>query len=268
MRIGVFDSGFGGLTVLSELVRALPRHDLVYLGDSARAPYGNRSREEILSFTAQAVEFLAAQKCGVIIIACNTASSEALRVIQQQMVPDRFPGLKVLGVLIPSAEAVIGKGYGTVGVIGTVGTVKSGAYQREIAKIAPEAKVIASACPKLAGLIESGAGDSLETENELRACLEPMVTSGAEALILGCTHYPLVAGKIRSMLPPAVEVINPPKLIAESFLKYLERHQEIRDGLSRLGMIQFFTTGSAKDFGEQGERFFGGKLGVVKQIRL
>jgi len=268
MRIGVFDSGFGGLTVLSELVRVLPRHDFVYLGDSARAPYGNRPREEVLSFTAQAVDFLAVQKCSVIIIACNTASSEALRIIQQQIVPDKHPGLKVLGVLIPSAEAVAGKRYGAVGVIGTVGTVGSGSFQREISKVAPETKVIASACPKLAGLIETGAGDGPEAENELRACLELIVAGGAEALILGCTHYPLVADKIRSMLPLSVEVIDPPKLIAESFLKYLERHQEIRDGLSRLGMIQFFTTGSAKDFGEQGERFFGGKLGVVKQIRL
>lgn len=253
---------------MGELLKVLQSHDFVYLGDSARAPYGNRPHEEIEKFTAQAVEFLAAQRCGVIIIACNTASSEALRAIQQKIVPERFPGLKVLGVLIPSAEAVRDKGHKKVGVIGTVGTATSGAYEREIVKVAPETEVIASACPGLAGLIEAGKVDGAEIDAELRRCLEPVISGGAESLILGCTHYPLVAAEIRNILPANIEIINPPKLIAESFLKYLGRHPEIRDSLTRLGMVQYFTTGSAKEFGERGVKFLGSKIGVVKQIKL
>lgn len=268
MRIGVFDSGFGGLTVLGELLKTFPRNDFVYLGDGARAPYGNRPQEEVERFAIEAVAFLAAQRCSIIIIACNTVSSEALRIIQQRVVPEGFPGLKVLGVLIPSAETVRDKRYGTVGVIGTVGTIKSRAYEREIAKVAPAVKVIASACPKLAGLIESGQFGSRELADELRHCLAPIVAGGADALILGCTHYPLVAAEIRTILPAAIEVISPPKLIAESFEEYLGRHQEIASGLGRWSMVQYFTTGSAKDFGEQGAKFLGGRIGVVKQIKL
>jgi len=267
MRIGVFDSGFGGLTVLDELMNVLPNYDFVYFGDNARAPYGNRSSAEVLRFAIEAVEFLVRQRCGIIIMACNTASSEALRVVQQQVVPEKFPQIKVLGVLIPSAEAVQGRHFKKVGVIGTVGTIESGAYEREINKVAPDVCVISSACPHLATLIESGE-DSEEIEHELAECLMPVIKAKAEALILGCTHYPLALARIRQALPRSMEIINPPKLIAESFKNYLERHQDIRNNLSHLGVVQYFTTGSAKDFREQGQKFMQNKLDVVKQIRI
>lgn len=268
MRIGIFDSGFGGLTVLDELLSVLPDYDFVYLGDNARAPYGNRPTEEVTRFTSEAVEFLAAQRCSIVVIACNTASSEALRVVQQQLIPQKLPHLKVLGALIPSAEAVGQEHFKIVGVIGTVGTISSGAYEREINKINPDIKVIPSACPSLAGLIEAGKVGSQEIGDELEKCLAPIVAGGAEALVLGCTHYPLVAAEIRGMLPDTVAIINPPKLIAKSFEDYLERHQEIRKDLSRFGMVQYFTTGSAKDFREQGQAFIRHRVDVVKQIRL
>jgi glutamate racemase len=268
MRIGVFDSGFGGLTVMDELLNSLPGFDFVYLGDNARAPYGNRSSEEVEKFATEAVEFLTRQRCSIIVIACNTASSEALRVIQQRIVPERFPEVKVLGVLIPSAEAVRDKGFKTVGVIGTVGTINSKAYEREIVKVAPNVTVVASACPNLAGLIEAGEHDGESVKQELDRCLVPIIEAGADGLILGCTHYPLVAVAIAERLPESVEMINPPELIAQSFKSYLERHPEIGRDLSRVGMVQYFTTGSAKDFREEGQKFMRNRIDVVKQIRI
>ncbi|NTU98433.1 glutamate racemase [Candidatus Falkowbacteria bacterium] len=268
MKIGVFDSGLGGLTVLDALLDELPDHDYVYLGDTARAPYGNRPSQEVEGFTIEAVEFLVRQSCNIVIIACNTASSEALRVIQQQVVPAKFPEIKVLGVLIPSAEAVHEKHYQTVGVIGTVGTISSGAYEREIKKINHQTEVIVSACPNLAGLIESGSLDSKEVREELKICLAPIVEGGAEALILGCTHYPLAIKEIEAALPETVDIINSPESIARSFKSYLERHPEIASKISRFGSVQYFTSGSAKDFREQGCKFMKNKMDVVKWVKI
>lgn len=268
MKIGVFDSGYGGLTVLGGLLDLLPQYDYVYLGDNARAPYGNRPADEVLRFATEAVGFLAAQRCSLIVVACNTASSEALRIIQQQVVPEQFPQTKVLGVLIPSAEAVKDKGRAVVGVIGTAGTVASGAYEREIAKVSPGTKVVASACPALAGLVERGEADGPAVQDELIRCLKPVIEAQAEALILGCTHYPLILDTIKQALPPGIEIINPPALIAKSLAAYLERHPEIERKLGRFGLVQYFTTASAKDFWQVGRGFLGRELGVVKQIRL
>jgi len=214
--IGVFDSGFGGLEILRETTRELPQYDYIYLGDTARAPYGDRSQKQIYDFTKQAVEFFFKRGCYLIILACNTASSEALRRIQRKYLPKYYPERRILGVIIPAAEkAVDVTKNNCVGIMATSGAIASGAFQRELKKLNSSIQVFQQACPLLVPIIEAGQQDSKATKAVLKSYLQPLISKNIDTLILGCTHYGLLENKIREIVGDGINIISEGKIIAE-----------------------------------------------------
>lgn len=269
--IGVFDSGHGGLTVLRALHRSLPGHDFLYLGDHADAPYGDRPPEEIYRLTLDGVSRLFDRGAGLVILACNTASAVALRRLQQTWLEQTWPGRRVLGVLVPMVEAVTGVPWmadvaasrqageaRTIGIFATSRTVDSGAYPREIAARAPEVQVVQQACPSLVPLIEADAPRA-QMEAAVRRYADGLLTQldgqAPQAVMLGCTHYPLVADLFTAALPPGVEVLSQPDLTAKSLTAYLNRHPEF-DRVGR-GDVGFLTTGDSGRITALATRFFG-----------
>jgi len=262
--IGVFDSGYGGLTVLHNLARALPEHDFVYLGDNARAPYGSRSFETVYEYTLQSVEWLfRSQHCPLIILACNTASANALRSIQQNDLPRLGAGNRVLGVIRPSAE-VIGRysERGAVGILGTNGTVQSGSYALEIEKFFPHLKVYQQACPLWVPLIEHGELEGEGTRWFVKKYLDELQqqSPAIDAILLACTHYPLLIKQIEAALPAGIRVVSQGPLVADSLKDYLYRHAELDARVSRNGRRVFYTTDDPETFSRQGSSFFGDTL--------
>ncbi len=257
--IGLFDSGFGGLHVLRGIVKSLPEYGYIYLGDSARAPYGPRSSDEVYQFTKQGVEFLFAHGAELVVLACNTASSEALRKLQADYRTD--PNKKVLGVLIPFAEAAVTRTKNkNVGVMATEGTVRSGSFSREITKIDPEIKVFQQACPLLVPLVEAGTQDSEEAEALVREYVTPLLEKNIDTLVLGCTHYGILEEKIRSVVGPDINIISDRDVMPEGLERYLERHPEIKARLQRTGTINFYCTGDKAPFETLGSVFFGKRI--------
>lgn len=258
--IGVFDSGYGGLTVLRSIVESLPQYDYCYLGDNARAPYGNRSFETVYQYTLECVEWLFEQGCPLVVLACNTASAKALRSIQQNDLARLGAEKRVLGVIRPTTE-VIGKfsKSGEVGILATKGTVSSGSYPIEIEKFYPEVKVYQEACPMWVPLIENGEYESPGADYFIQKDLARLLGHSPEidTILLACTHYPLMENKIRQFLPPGTELLTQGKIVAASLDNYLERHPEIEGRLSREGRRSFFTTDSAADFESMASIFFG-----------
>ncbi|MFM7710963.1 MAG: glutamate racemase [Ferruginibacter sp.] len=258
--IGVFDSGYGGLTVLRSLVQKMPEYDYLYLGDNARAPYGNRPFEEVYQFTLESVQWLFRQGCPLVILACNTASAKALRTIQQNDLPTIDPAKRVLGVIRPTAE-VIGEcsASGHVGVLGTVGTVESGSYLIEIAKFFPDLLVTQQACPAWVDLVERNAHRGFEADNPVRQEIDAVFTKDAQidTLLLACTHYPLLMDKIRQYTPNHVQIIAQGDLVADSLADYLKRHPRIAQLITTDGDRRFCTTGNAVLFETQASAFFG-----------
>lgn len=256
--IGVFDSGFGGLTILKQFRRLMPQYDYLYLGDNARAPYGVRSFDVVYRFTLQAVEYLFRQGCPLVILACNTASAKALRTIQQKDLPRLDPTRRVLGVIRPTAEA-IGRcsATGAVGVMGTVGTVQSQSYDIEISKLFPDFRVFSQACPLWVPLIENAEIDTPATDYFVgRYTTELMRQSeDIDTVVLACTHYPLLLDKIRNALPANVGVVTQGDIVAESLLDYLKRHPEMERRLTRGGDCRFMTTESSERFASLAEIF-------------
>lgn len=241
MKIGLFDSGLGGLIVTHSVVAALPQYDYVYLGDTARVPYGNRSQEVIYDFTLSAVKFLFQQGCQLVIIACNTASAEALRKIQQEYLPAHYPDRRVLGVLIPAAEEAVQQTRNdNIGVIATRSTVDSGAYLKEIHKLAPHATVTQQTAPLLVPLIENNALQYASPM--LDDYLAPLLAANIDTLILGCTHYPLLKQQIQQKVGEGVQLISQDDIIPAKLAAYLQRHSEIEGKLTQNVTQQFFTT--------------------------
>ncbi len=198
--IGIFDSGFGGIQILKHIVKELPEYDYIYLGDTARVPYGNRSQEIIYEFSIQAVDFLFEKGCQLIIFACNTASSKALRKIQREYLPKKYPGRKVLGVIVPASEAAVLKTKNKrIGVIGTQATVNSKAFKRELNKLDPKIKVFQKACPLLVSMVEAGEHSSKKTKVILGKYLKPLIDKKIDTLILGCTHYGIMEREIKKI---------------------------------------------------------------------
>ena len=263
--IGVFDSGFGGLTVLKEFLDVLPEYDYAYLGDNARAPYGGKSQKEIYRYTCEGIKFLFDKECDLVIIACNTASAKALRKIQQKYLPKHYPDKKVLGVIVPTAEDVGEKGFKRIGIIGTESTVRSKTYVRELRKVDERIKIFQKACPRLAPLIEKDGMRSLEMEKAIKSYLEPLKNKKIDALVLGCTHYPILLEEIRNVMGDGIEIINPPSIIADKLKNYLERHKEIESKLSKNKKRIFYTTGDIKKFSELGGKFLGREVKKVKK---
>jgi glutamate racemase len=261
--IGVFDSGYGGLTILKELKKQLPSYDYIYLGDNARAPYGSRSFETVYQYTLEAVNWFFKQGCSLVIIACNTASAKALRNIQQLDLPHLDPSKRVLGVIRPTTE-VLGH-FSTnqqIGIMGTLGTVQSGSYPIEIAKFFPELQVFQQACPMWAPLIENGEHDKPGADYFVQQYLNALFSQskGIDAILLACTHYPLLEAKIKSFLPSGVSLVTQGDIVAKSLAKYLENHPELAQKCSQHGHLSFYTTDNADTFEMQGSLFFGQKI--------
>ncbi len=258
--IGVFDSGYGGLTILRDLVSALPDYDYCYLGDSARAPYGNRSFATVYQYTLQCVQWFFKQGCPLVILACNTASAKALRTIQQSDLPKIAPHNRVLGVIRPTAE-VIGQytKKGKVGVLATQGTVSSGSYPLEIEKFFPDLQVFQEACPMWVPLIENNEHRSKGADYFVKKHIESILNKekGIDVLLLACTHYPLLRPLIEKHLPSGVRLLSQGEIVAASLSDYLHRHPEISDRCTLKGEQKFFTTDSAPDFDAQAAQFFG-----------
>jgi len=258
--IGVFDSGYGGLTVLKSIIEKLPSYDYIYFGDNARAPYGNRSFDTVYEYTLQSVKWLLQKGCPLIILACNTASAKALRSIQQNDLPTLGPDKRVLGVIRPSAE-VIGKYSKTnqIGILGTNGTVESMSYPLEIEKFFPEINVFQHACPLWVPLVENNEYSSLGADYFIKKDVDELLNKSADidTILLACTHYPLLAGKIKRYIPENVQLMSQGEIVAASLDDYLHRHPEIEEKCSKSGQIQFYTTDSVKDFDKHSAIFFG-----------
>lgn len=243
--IGVFDSGFGGLTILRDIRRVLPQYDYLFVGDNARAPYGTRSRELVYEFTLQAVKHLFAQGCHLVILACNTASAEALRTIQQQDLPTLAPERRVLGVVRPTVEYVGTKSRtGHIGVFGTPGTIASRSYNIEIEGMYPNFKVHGHACPMWVPLVENRESNGDGADYFVKKDIDQLMAdcSDIDSIILGCTHYPLLIDKINRYKPEHVEIIQQGPIVAESLADYLQRHPEIERHCSCGGTCEYFTT--------------------------
>lgn len=268
--IGIFDSGYGGLTVFRAIADKLPQYDYIYLGDNARAPYGTRSYETVYQYTLECVKWFFEQGCPLVILACNTASAKALRTIQQKDLPQLAPDRRVLGVIRPTAE-VIGKHTQSkkVGVLATKGTVNSKSYELEINHFFPDVQVFQQACPLWVPLIENNEyknqGASYFIEKEVKALLYQ--SENIDTILLGCTHYPIIADQIRRYLPSATKIVSQGDIVADSLADYLRRHDNMEERLSHGGTRKFYTTDDATDFENHASLFFGESVKAT-QIKL
>ena len=249
--IGVFDSGFGGLSILREIRKELPQYDYIFLGDNARAPYGNRSYQLVYEFTLQAVKHLFSQGCHLVILACNTASAKALRTIQQRDLENLDPNRRVLGVIRPTVEK-IGDITTTrkVGIFGTPGTIQSLSYDIEIKKMHPDIKVYSHACPMWVPLVENRESDGPGADYFVKKDVEALMSqcSDIDSVILGCTHYPLLYDKIKKYAPEGVQIIEQGPIVAQSLKDYLERHPDMEQRCSKGGTCVYSTTEDASRF--------------------
>ncbi|MBG9375926.1 glutamate racemase [Panacibacter sp. DH6] len=264
--IGVFDSGYGGLTVLKEIVAKLPQYDYIYLGDNSRSPYGNRSFNTVYHYTLQCVEWFFRQGCPLVILACNTASAKALRTIQQNDLPRMAPDKRVLGVIRPTTE-VVGQYTKSkkVGVLATNGTVQSNSYVIEINKFYPDVQVIQEACPMWVPLVENneheGHGADFFIKKNIHQLLkkEPLI----DTILLACTHYPLLIKKITEYTPVDITILSQGKIVANSLADYLKRHNEMETRLSKNGQKIFYTTDSTADFDKHAAAFYGRPVSAI-----
>jgi glutamate racemase len=272
--IGVFDSGYGGLTILREIVRKLPEYDYLYLGDNARTPYGNRSFETVYQYTLECVRHLFSRGCRLVILACNTASAKALRNIQQLDLPGMAetgsdgPDRRVLGVIRPTTE-VIGNysQTGHVGILATRGTVTSESYVVEIEKFFPELNVFQEACPMWVPLVENGEFASPGADYFVSQHINRLLAKSPDidTLLLACTHYPLLINKIRQVAPTSMTIVSQGELVADSLADYLQRHSAIDQQCSKHGERTFLTTDSTADFDRQAAIFYGE---AVRSVQL
>lgn len=262
MPLGFFDSGVGGLTVYRKVRERLPRHDALYLGDTARTPYGSRSFETILRFTTEGVEHLFRQGCPLVVIACNTASAKALRTIQRKLLPAKWPDRRVLGIIRPSAEALASSTpESRVALWATEGTVRSDSYAMELEKLAPHVRLTQVACPLLVPLVESGELEGEGPEYFVRKYWRETVgragTETPDALLLACTHYPLLYPMIRRIVPERTKILVQADIVAPSLEEYLRRHPEIEARLTRGAGERFLTTDQTAGFSRLASLFLG-----------
>lgn len=261
--IGVFDSGYGGLTVLRSLARALPAYDFIYLGDNARAPYGTRSYETVYKYTKSCVDWFFQKGCPLVILACNTASAKALRTIQQQDLHQYGSEKRVLGVIRPTAE-IIGNysQSGHIGILATPGTVASNSYLLEIEKFFPAVKVSQQSCPLWVPLIENNEHLTPGARFFINDCVQKLLLQDdkIDTILLGCTHYPIIEKEIRGALPSSVRVVSQGDIVANSLQDYLLRHPEMDNQLDKSGTLSFFTTDEPADFMAHAPLFFGREI--------
>jgi glutamate racemase len=259
--IGVFDSGFGGLSILKDIHKKMPKYPYVYLGDTARTPYGSRSPEIVYQFTREAIDYLFSKGCGLVIVACNTASAEALRKIQQEYLPKHYPDRRVLGVIIPGAEeaAQVTKNN-RVGVLATEGTVRSNTFVKEIQKLNPKIRVFQQAAPLLVPFVEEGEYRSEAARFMIASYLKPLLKQRIDTLILGCTHYGHLESLIRKEVGSEVCVLSEGTVVAKKLENYLSRHPEIEQTLTKKGATIFYTTDLTEKFKRVGSVLFGKPL--------
>lgn len=258
--IGVFDSGYGGLTVFKSIANKLPQYDYIYLGDNARSPYGDHSFETVYQYTFECVEWLFAQGCQLVILACNTASAKALRSIQQLDLPKKYPNRRVLGVIRPTAE-VVGNYTDSknIGVMGTRGTTNSKSYLMEIGHFFPELKVYQQSCPMWVPLIENGehldAGADFFVDKYIKQLLQQ--SPDIDCILLACTHYPLLIPKMEQYLKGDVKLLSQGEIVADSLMDYLNRHPEMEGQLAKNGSRAYYTSGDVQSFNEHASVFLG-----------
>ena len=268
--IGVFDSGYGGLTILDKIREVLPEYDYIYLGDNARAPYGTRSFEVVYEFTRQAVNKLFDMGCHLVILACNTASAKALRSIQMNDLPQIDPARRVLGVIRPTVECIgeISKNQ-HIGVLATAGTIKSESYPLEIHKLFPEIQVSGTACPMWVSLVENNESQDEGADYFIRKYIDQLLSKDPQidTVILGCTHFPILLPKIRQYIPDHISVIAQGEYVAESLKDYLKRHSEMDAKCTKNGNCQFYTTEAEEKFSESASTFLKQQISV-KHITL
>lgn len=268
--IGIFDSGYGGLTIFEKIQKQLPQYDYIYLGDNARAPYGTRSFEVVYDYTLQCVKKLFDLGCHLVILACNTASAKALRTIQQNDLPNIDSSRRVLGIIRPTSETI---GEITqskhVGLLGTSGTIQSNSYPMEVAKIFPEVNIVSHACPMWVPLIENGEHQSEGADFFIKKDIDALLSknNNIDTLILGCTHYPLILEKIKKYLPSNINIISQGDIVGQSLKDYLNRHPEIEAKCSKNAHIEFLTTESADKFNASAALFLNKKINA-KHINI
>lgn len=268
--IGIFDSGYGGLTILKEIRRRLPQYDYLYLGDNARAPYGPRSFEVVYTFTLEAVERLFAAGCRLVVLACNTASAKALRSIQQNDLPRLDPTRRVLGVIRPTVEALGSVSRnGHVGLLGTSGTVNSHSFRMETEKLYPDMRLTEQAAPMWVPIVENNEASGDGADYFVRKYIDAIINTDPEidTLVLGCTHYPLLLPKIKKYVPAGVTVLPQGDLIAESLADYLKRHPEIECRCGHGGSVSYMTTENPEKFNSLASLFMDGEVKAT-QVRL
>lgn len=268
--IGVFDSGYGGLTIYNEIQKLLPQYDYLYLGDNARTPYGTRSFDVVCEFTRQAVRYLFQQGCQLVILACNTASAKALRTIQQTDLPALDPNRRVLGIIRPTVEHVgeVTKS-GHVGVLATEGTIKSHSYPLEIRKLYPEIEVVGESCPMWVPLVETNEYESEGADFFVKRHIDNLLARDPEidTIILGCTHYPILMEKIRKYTPDGITLLTQGAAVAASLAEYLQRHPEMERLCTKGGKTVFCTTESDGKFSTQASLFLNYPV-EVKNVTL
>ena len=264
--IGVFDSGYGGLTILHGIRQLLPQYDYLYLGDNARAPYGSRSFEVVYQFTCQAVLQLFAMGCHLVVIGCNTASAKALRSIQQRDLPGWDPSRRVLGIIRPTAESIGQLTHSRhVGILATEGTIRSNSYDMEIGKLFPDIKVTGEPCPLWAAIVEANEADSPGADYFVKKRIDQLMRRDPliDTIILGCTHYPLLMNSIVRNVPDGVRVMPQGTYVADSLNSYLQRHPDIEANITRGGRCHYLTTESEDRFAESAQIFLHEKIHVT-----
>ena len=271
MKIGIFDSGFGGLDVLMGIKKhpALEDLDFVYLGDNARVPYGNKSQETIFQYTKEALDFLFRDDCHLVIIACNTASARALRRIQQEWLSVHYPERRVLGVIIPAAERASRLKVEKLGVIATDSTVKSRSYPEELNKLSPTLNVIQQSCPMFVPLIEHGEESDDVWDRYLDLYLRTFLANSIDTLILGCTHYGIISDRIKGYFERngrAVEIINQADIVGDSLAQYLKRHPEHKKKLAHTGSLSFYVTDDEVSFSYLARKYFGSAIDAKRIV--
>ena len=258
--IGIFDSGYGGLTILNDIRKKLPEYDYLYLGDNARAPYGARSFDVVYEFTLEAIKELFSRGCELVIVACNTSSAKALRTIQQNDLPNIDPHKRVLGVIRPSSE-VIGQHTQSncIGILATQGTVDSESYIIEISKFSPECTVYQQACPMWVPLIENNKQDTEAGREFIKKDVETLLHSNKQidTILLGCTHYPVVKEYLKSIVPKNVNIVSQGKIVADSLADYLWRHPLMNSECTKNGTVHFLTTENSNEFNSNATNYFG-----------
>jgi glutamate racemase len=267
-KIGLFDSGVGGLTLLKHVRQALPEHDMVYFGDTARTPYGTRSNDAITFFSEQAVNFLFDQDVSLIIVACNSACAVALPTLQRKYASrSQTDPRRIVGIVVPTAEEIVRLvPNGLVGLIGTSATVASKAYDQEIAKLGNGVSLTSLACPLLVPLVEEGWEGTPVADLVCKTYLERLPVHEMRALAFGCTHYPFLADDFRRLLPERVSIIEQGPVVARRTVEYLKKHQEIDRLLSRSGKTEYYCSGEVESFCRVGGRFFGSPIHNVQRV--